>query len=80
MKISLEDIGNPEILLSTEGGLYFINFFQKLMKAKIYPDNPVYPVYFKYIIESIPFHKSCNQETLLVLCSKRFIFKNRHSL
>jgi hypothetical protein len=61
-------------------GLYFINFFRKLMKTKIYPDNPVNPVYFKNIIKSIPFHKSRNRETLLVLCSKHIIFKHQHSL
>ena len=33
-----------KVLISTKGGLFFINFIRKLMKIKKYPENPVYPV------------------------------------
>jgi len=40
----LSYICNLEVLLSTEGGLHFINFFRKLMKTKRYSENPANPV------------------------------------
>jgi hypothetical protein len=44
VRISASSIVPWLVLLPTGGGLWFINFFRKLMKTNKHPENPVNPV------------------------------------